>query len=39
MASSGAGRLPAASRPILEINPRHDLVTRLSALGEAGSHG
>ena len=27
--------VPAASRPVLEINPRHTLVTRLSALGEA----
>ena len=29
---AGAGRLDAASRPILEINPRHDLVEKLSAL-------
>ena len=31
---AGAGRLDAASKPILEINPRHDLVVSLSALGE-----
>jgi molecular chaperone HtpG len=29
---AGAGRLDAASRPILEINPRHDLVEKLSVL-------
>ena len=32
---AGAGRLPEAAKPILEINPRHDLITRLGALGEA----
>jgi len=31
---AGAGRLPGAAKPILEINPRHDLVAKLSALGE-----
>ena len=31
---AGAGRLDAASRPILEVNPRHDLVMALAALGE-----
>jgi len=29
---AGAGRLDAASRPILEINPGHDLVEKLSVL-------
>ena len=32
---AGAGRLGAAARPILEINPRHDLIVRLAGLGEA----
>jgi len=31
---ASAGQLGQASKPILEINPRHDLVARLSALGE-----
>ena len=31
---AGAGRLNAASKPILEINPRHQLVVALAALGE-----
>ncbi len=31
---AGAGRLPEAAKPILEINPRHELITRLGALGE-----
>ncbi|MBV1692500.1 molecular chaperone HtpG [Novosphingobium sp. G106] len=31
---ASAGQLGQASKPVLEINPRHDLVTRLSALGE-----
>ncbi len=31
---AGAGRLPAGPRPILEINPRHELVAALSRLGE-----
>ena len=30
-----AGRLPVASKPVLEINPRHPLVTLLAGLGEA----
>jgi molecular chaperone HtpG len=30
---AGAGRLNAASKPILEINPRHQLVVSLAALG------
>jgi molecular chaperone HtpG len=32
---AGAGRLTAASKPILEINPRHDLVMALAALGDS----
>jgi molecular chaperone HtpG len=32
---AGAGRLPSARKPILEINPRHELVVGLAALGEA----
>jgi molecular chaperone HtpG len=31
---ASAGRLPSAAKPILEINPRHDLVVALAALGE-----
>ncbi len=31
---AGAGRLDAAARPVLEINPRHELIARLSAVGE-----
>ena len=31
---AGAGRLSAASKPILEVNPRHQLVVALAALGE-----
>src|SRR5262245_40975130 len=31
---AGAGRLPATSKPILEINPRHELVGALARLGE-----
>ncbi len=31
---AGAGRLNAASKPILEINPRHQLVVALAGLGE-----
>jgi molecular chaperone HtpG len=31
---AGAGRLTAASKPILEVNPRHPLVVALSGLGE-----
>ena len=30
---AGAGRLNAASKPILEVNPRHQLVVALAALG------
>jgi molecular chaperone HtpG len=32
---AGAGRLTAASKPVLEINPRHELIAALAALGEA----
>jgi molecular chaperone HtpG len=31
---AGAGRLKSGSKPILEINPRHKLVTALAALGD-----
>ncbi len=31
---AGAGRLNAASKPILEVNPRHELVVALAALGD-----
>ncbi len=31
---AGAGRLKTASKPILEVNPRHPLVAALAALGE-----
>jgi molecular chaperone HtpG len=31
---AGAGRLNSASKPILEVNPRHQLVVALAALGE-----
>jgi molecular chaperone HtpG len=31
---AGAGRLNSASKPILEVNPRHRLVVALAALGE-----
>ncbi len=31
---AGAGRLTAASKPILEVNPRHRLVVALAALGD-----
>jgi molecular chaperone HtpG len=32
---ASAGQLPAAGKPILEINPNHELVARLSALGDS----
>ncbi len=32
---AGAGRLNSASKPILEVNPRHDLVVALAGLGES----
>jgi molecular chaperone HtpG len=31
---AGAGRLNSASKPILEVNPRHQLVVALAGLGE-----
>jgi molecular chaperone HtpG len=31
---AGAGRLTSAAKPILEVNPRHDLVVALAGLGE-----
>jgi molecular chaperone HtpG len=31
---AGAGRLNSASKPILEINPRHDIVVALAKLGD-----
>jgi molecular chaperone HtpG len=31
---AGAGRLTAASKPILEVNPRHALIAALSGLGD-----
>jgi molecular chaperone HtpG len=31
---AGTGRLPAISKPILEVNPRHELVVALARLGE-----
>lgn len=31
---AGAGRLTGAAKPILEINPRHDLIVSLAALSE-----
>jgi len=34
-ALAGAGRLTSASKPILEINPRHDLVVALAGLGDS----
>ncbi len=32
---AGAGRLSAASKPILEVNPRHELIVALAGLGES----
>jgi molecular chaperone HtpG len=31
---AGAGRLNAASKPILEVNPRHELIAALATLGD-----
>jgi molecular chaperone HtpG len=31
---AGAGRLNAASKPVLEVNPRHDIVVALAKLGD-----
>ena len=32
---AGAGRLTSASKPVLEVNPQHELIGLLAALGEA----
>ena len=32
---AGAGRLPETSKPILEVNPRHELVVALARLGDS----
>ncbi len=32
---AGAGRLTSASKPVLEVNPRHELITALASLGDA----
>jgi molecular chaperone HtpG len=32
---AGAGRLASASKPVLEVNPQHELIVGLAALGEA----
>jgi molecular chaperone HtpG len=32
---TNAGRLPSAAKPILEVNPRHQLVVALAALGDS----
>ncbi len=32
---AGAGRLDAAARPVLEVNPRHPLIARLAESGDA----
>jgi molecular chaperone HtpG len=34
---AGAGRLKAASKPILEVNPQHALIVALAGLGDAES--
>lgn len=34
---AGAGRIETAAKPVLEINPRHDLIVKLSLLGEDSS--
>ena len=31
---AGAGRLKSATKPILEINPRHDIIVALASLGD-----
>ena len=31
---AGAGRLTSASKPVLEVNPQHELIAALAALGE-----
>ncbi len=32
---ASAGRLPSAAKPILEVNPRHDLIVALAGLAES----
>jgi molecular chaperone HtpG len=32
---AASGQAPAAAKPVLEINPRHDLIVRLAGLGDA----
>jgi molecular chaperone HtpG len=32
---ASAGRLPSAAKPILEVNPRHELIVSLAGLGES----
>jgi molecular chaperone HtpG len=32
---AGTGRLTAASKPVLEVNPQHELIAALAALGDA----
>jgi molecular chaperone HtpG len=34
---AGAGRIDAAAKPVLEINPRHELIAKLGTLAEGGS--
>ena len=34
-----AGRLDKVQKPVLEVNPRHDLITRLAAAQEKGADG
>jgi molecular chaperone HtpG len=34
---AGAGRLEATQKPVLEVNPRHGVVTRLAAARESGA--
>jgi len=35
---AGAGRMTSASKPVLEVNPQHELIVKLAALDE-GEHG
>ena len=32
---ASAGRLPSAAKPVLEVNPRHELIVALAGLGES----
>jgi molecular chaperone HtpG len=32
---AGAGRLTSAAKPVLEVNPQHELIAAIAALGEA----